>query len=85
MKGQIPYGFKDAVEANEHGWVVWKKDHGCPTCEKKEDEDGELLNAFTCPECGSPGCDDCMPSGRGCVCPTCEEESYDEEDDDDEW
>jgi hypothetical protein len=26
-----------------------------------------------CPECYSPGCDECFPCGRGCPCPNCEE------------
>lgn len=73
MKGQIPYGFEDDVEESEHGWPVWKKEKGCPSCQKKEDEDGDPYHALACPECGSPGCDECFPNGRGCVCPACED------------
>ena len=29
---------------------------------------------FTCPKCDREGCSECMPMGRGCVCPECEDE-----------
>ncbi len=29
--------------------------------------------ALECPTCHRQGCKDCMPSGRGCKCPECEE------------
>lgn len=29
---------------------------------------------FTCPRCGRDGCPDCMPAGKNCICPECEEE-----------
>jgi hypothetical protein len=25
-----------------------------------------------CPECGRDGCAECIPAGRGCICPECE-------------
>jgi hypothetical protein len=25
-----------------------------------------------CPVCYRPGCEECMPAGRGCPCPDCE-------------
>ena len=25
-----------------------------------------------CSSCGKPGCEECMPLGRGCACPDCE-------------
>lgn len=32
--------------------------------------DGHVLN---CPKCLRNGCDACMPAGRGCLCPECED------------
>jgi hypothetical protein len=29
--------------------------------------------ALRCPECDREGCGECMPGGRGCICPECEE------------
>lgn len=78
MRG-APEGYEHEVEPNEDGWAVWKRDKGCAGCGKKEDEDGNQLMAFLCPECYSPGCDECMPSGRNCLCPSCEEEMNDED------
>jgi hypothetical protein len=40
----------------------------CPNCGC--DCTGDEL---VCPECGRDGCSECMPAGRGCVCPECEE------------
>jgi len=40
-----------------------------------DDEDKKLEKKFGvlgCPECCREGCDLCMPSGRGYVCPECE-------------
>ena len=83
MKDRVPYGFDDDVEANKDGWPVWKKEKGCGSCSAKEssEEPGEPLFALTCPQCEAPGCDECFPMGRGCACPTCEEDGEDE----DEW
>ena len=39
----------------------------CPYCGKEAEIE------LTCPECGREGCEHCMPSGKGCVCPECEE------------
>jgi len=33
-----------------------------------------LHGPVTCPECARIGFDSCMPMGRGCLCPECEEE-----------
>lgn len=30
------------------------------------------LYELACPECSRDGCDECMPLGRGCRCPDCE-------------
>lgn len=48
-----------------------KKDN-CPYCGQGRTPlpDGSYLE---CPECKREGCDACMPAGRGCACPECEE------------
>jgi hypothetical protein len=28
---------------------------------------------FHCPVCDRDGCPECIPAGRGCLCPECEE------------
>lgn len=38
-----------------------------PGCDEKD------FYVLTCPECDRVGCPDCMPAGRGCMCPECEE------------
>ena len=39
---------------------------------------------FECPSCHRPGCPECMPAGRGVICPECEEqESNDQHTNDD--
>ena len=49
----------------------------CPHCGARlDDEDRELLakhGPVTCPQCGREGCNECMPFGRGVICPGCEE------------
>lgn len=49
----------------------------CPHCGAKLDgEDRELIalhGMLTCPRCGREGCSECMPFGRGVICPECEE------------
>lgn len=51
----------------------------CPYC-------GERANLFfpdgtrmSCPRCGREGCEECLPGGRGIICPECE--SLDDHDD----
>jgi hypothetical protein len=78
-----PYGYEDSVRANEAGWAVWKprpkSDGGdCASCgacaaDIEDYKEGELLTAFSCLVCEEPGCEECMPCGRGCPCPSCEE------------
>jgi hypothetical protein len=46
--------------------TFWKP---CPFCGKSSEE--QFI--FECPECARNGCPECMPAGRGCVCPECEE------------
>ena len=78
-KGAPPAGYADEVELNADGWWVWKAPPGesaaCPGegCDAPYDPDDPLM-ALECPECGAVGCDDCMPVGRGCLCPACEDD-----------
>ena len=44
--------------------------HQSEADKKNGDPPGFLL---TCPGCYREGCEECMPAGRGCVCPECEE------------
>lgn len=49
----------------------------CPHCGTELDEEEKELNAkhgwLTCPGCHRMGCEaNCMPFGRGCLCPECE-------------
>lgn len=49
----------------------------CDTCDVPHDEEyTEIIATFgllICPQCEREGCPECMPSGRGCLCPECEE------------
>jgi hypothetical protein len=49
----------------------------CDTCEVPYDaeyiEIVALFGPFICPQCEREGCPECMPAGRGCMCPECEE------------
>lgn len=82
MAKGTPRSYEDAVVADEAGWARWKPgvqhpgvQGECPTCGACHDPNGEdgLLMAMTCPECEEPGCDECMPMGRGCACLHCED------------
>ena len=52
-------------------------DRACSHCGTKlDDEDRELIarhGPMTCPRCGREGCHECLPFGRGVICPECEE------------
>ena len=52
-------------------------DQACPHCGTRlDDEDQELIRLhgpMTCPRCGREGCSECLPFGRGVICPECEE------------
>jgi hypothetical protein len=52
-------------------WDAWDADT-CGYC-GYEDESGEGLYYLICPTCAREGCDECMPMGRGCSCPECED------------
>jgi len=59
---------------------VWENAK-CGTCghDGSNDPNGEnYLYKLTCPDCGREGCDECIPSGRGCPCPECEDSERDE-------
>ena len=43
----------------------------CGWCGKRDNTD-EPAYKLQCPECLRLGCEDCMPMGRGCICPECE-------------
>jgi hypothetical protein len=42
----------------------------CPFC-GEECKESDLL---TCPFCAREGCESCMPAGKNCSCPECEDE-----------
>lgn len=50
----------------------------CPYCGAPVgDDEGDYrtanANRLVCPKCSRDGCPKCMPAGRGCMCPECEE------------
>ena len=62
---------------SEHNinYPIWL-DAKCEECgyDASDDPDGETyLYKLKCPICERDGCDICMPAGRGCPCPDCEE------------
>ena len=52
-------------------------EQACPHCGTRlDDEDRELIRLhgpMTCPQCDREGCSECLPFGRGVICPECEE------------
>lgn len=62
-----------------NGFPVYEdgeKCEGCGAVQKLDPKypDDPAGYVLTCPECYKVGCDICMPNGRGCVCPDCENE-----------
>ncbi len=53
-------------------WIDNVCGHCEQTCGSIEDED-DLPYRLRCPTCYRDGCEMCMPLGRGCECPDCEE------------
>ena len=51
-------------------WPTWEN-NTCGECGYRDDKEPSYL--LECPSCGKLGCDECMPAGRGCACPECEE------------
>lgn len=49
----------------------------CPHCDWVYDAEWLAVlrkhGPLVCPGCGRDGCPQCMPDGRGCLCPACEE------------
>jgi hypothetical protein len=66
-----------------NGFEYYIKGTRCPHCKAKlegdpEAQPGDYPEDFgdyklQCPECYREGCETCMPLGRGCVCPECED------------
>jgi uncharacterized protein with PIN domain len=67
-----------------NGFPYYEAGSTCPYCgrvlelDPKEREVTDYPEDFgdfyyECPECGREGCSECMPCGRGVVCPECEE------------
>jgi hypothetical protein len=62
-----------------NGFPIYEDGEKCEGCgavqhqteadKKNGDPAGFVLE---CPECYRPGCEECMPAGRGCKCPECE-------------
>ena len=46
---------------------VWET--RCGYCHVKSED----MYVLTCHDCQREGCPECMPAGRGCICPQCEE------------
>ena len=44
----------------------------CSVCGHEEKKE-EFLYRLRCPTCSRDGCPECMPAGRGCECPECED------------
>jgi hypothetical protein len=60
------------MKTTEQGFMVWD-DETCGHCGYVETDPEEHAYYLVCPDCGREGCDDCMPMGRGCPCPECED------------
>lgn len=51
-------------------WPVWEDT--CAHC-GAENQDEDPHYRLECPTCYREGCSYCMPLGRGCECPECED------------
>lgn len=70
-----------------NGFKYYLKDKTCPYCGAAQTGDPEAKPgdypddfggyALECPQCCRDGCEECMPCGRGCTCPECEEGAND--------
>lgn len=65
-----------------NGYPIYEdgeKCEGCGAVQHQTEEDkanGDPAGyVLTCPQCYRPGCEECMPAGRGCICPKCEDEN----------
>lgn len=64
---------KKVTKPDNH-YPIWPNAK-CGWCghDASNDPNGECYAyKLTCPECYREGCDECMPSGRGVMCPDCE-------------
>jgi hypothetical protein len=64
------------------GFLVYEEGEKCLHCGKEQhqgSEDSVAGYLLECPECYRPGCEECMPMGRGCKCPECEDAAANEE------
>lgn len=69
-----------------NGYPYYEKAERCDGCGEKQDSYAEARSdglpddfggfRLECPECYRPGCEQCMPAGRGCICPDCEEAAH---------
>jgi len=78
QSAHAPAGYEDVCENNSDGWPVWTPlAWGGPPCGHEDCTEPyhpeEPAMALQCPGCDRPGCDYCMPAGRHCLCPACEE------------
>lgn len=61
-----------------NGYPVYEDGEKCEWCGATQKLDPKHPNdpagyRLECPECYRPGCEECMPCGRGCRCPECED------------
>jgi hypothetical protein len=71
----VPVTEKTSPSGPNPKFPVWEGAK-CGACghDASNDPNGErYLYKLTCPTCEKEGCDECMPAGRGCECPECEE------------
>jgi hypothetical protein len=68
---------KNQERRRVNGFLIYEDGERCDGCgavqkldlKYPDDPAGFILE---CPECYRPGCEECMPAGRGCKCPDCE-------------
>lgn len=71
----VPVTEKTSPSGHNPKFPVWEGAK-CGACghDASNDPNGErYLYKLTCPTCEKEGCDECIPAGRGCECPECEE------------
>ena len=69
-----------------NGFPVYEDGEACAGCgviqrqTKEEKKNKEPAGYYLeCPRCYKPGCEECMPAGRGCACPDCEAKDDDKD------
>lgn len=62
-----------------NGFLVYEEGETCDHCGAVQhagpEDAGVAGYVLECPECYRPGCEQCMPMGRGCKCPECEDKA----------